>query len=64
MRQGLKITVCPHGLMTNQGMGNKYITSHGIMKGLYVRMQKKIGHVQFIKTTPIFIAQQATPITT
>ena len=26
--------------------------------------KKKIGHIQFIKTTPIFIAQQATPITT
>ena len=27
----MQLTACPHGVMTNQGTGNKYITSHGLI---------------------------------
>ena len=28
----IKITTHPHGVMTNQGSGNKYITSHALLE--------------------------------
>ena len=40
----IKITARPHGVMINQGMGNKYIISHGLLLSMYVCMH---SHTQY-----------------